>query len=495
MEFQFHKKLEKRKSADALIVPMWIGEQKKAISALSLPPSLIALLQPVLESGDFKGAEGEVLCLYTIQEPEKRIFLLGLGLQDKSSPETLRRAYGSVTKSALAKKIKSLNVLVPFLDDNLVRGLMEGILLPNYAIDLYKTPDPEDSEGSRIIQKINWIGSHTNIVKLAEKTLTISEAVYYARDLVNGNSDDITPQYLESCARGLTKEYPKIKATLFNKARIEKEKLGLLLAVNRGSARDPAFIILEYKNNSKSKDHTVLIGKGITFDTGGINLKMTGSGLELMKCDMGGAAACLGIVSLAAALELKINLTVVIPSTENCIDAKSYKPGEVYTSYGGKTVEIGNTDAEGRLILADAMAYAVTNLHPTRLIDLATLTGGMDIALGSEASGLMSNNNDLAEALLLSGEATFERLWRMPLYDEYKERLRSDIADLKSWNGRSAGPCFAATFLKEFTNGVPWAHCDIASTAYLLEGKKYLPKYASGVGVRLIIDFLERLQT
>jgi leucyl aminopeptidase len=248
---------------------------------------------------------------------------------------------------------------------------------------------------------------------------------------------------------------------------------------------------MEYKGDSHSKDHTVMVGKGITYDTGGLNIKS--SGMEAMKCDMSGAAACLGTILAACLLKLKINLTVVFPATENCVDANSFKPGDVYRSYSGKTVEMMNSDAEGRLILADALAYASQHLKPTRLIDFATLTGAIDIALGSEAAGMMCNQDELADALLRAGEITAERLWRMPLFDEYRDRLKSDIADLKSWNGRSAGSCVAASFLQAFVGkNIPWAHLDIASTAYLGEAKKYLPKYATGTGIRLMIEFLEQ---
>jgi leucyl aminopeptidase len=189
-----------------------------------------------------------------------------------------------------------------------------------------------------------------------------------------------------------------------------------------------------------------------------------------------------------------VNLTAIIPTTENSVDAKSFKPGDVYRSYLGKTVEMTNSDAEGRLILADALAYASQNLKPSRLIDIATLTGAIEVALGSEASGLMSTDDQLATALMKAGENTYERLWRMPLFEGYQDKLKSDIADLKSWNGRAGSSCVAATFLKNFVGkDIPWAHLDIAGTAYMTEPKKYMPKYASGVGVRLIVEFLQQL--
>ena len=496
MEFFHVAQLEKRKKADVLVIPFW--KEKQGIrAAVSLEGEFPLLLAAILATEDFNGKEGEVHYLYVEGQPEKRIALLGLGSEEKASVESLRRSYGILAKSCLAKKLKSLNLMIPQQEKinelDFFKGIVEGLLLPNYVFNRLKHQDPEEAEEG-LLQNITWIGPQRAILEIAENSSIICDGVYYARDLINGNADEITPEYLAQCARGLAKERHSIKTTVFDKKRIEKEKMGLLLAVNRGSALDPVFIMMEYRGNPQSSDHTVIVGKGVTYDTGGLNLKTSG-GMEVMKCDMSGGAACFGIILAVAQLELNVNLTVVIPSTENGIDAKSFKPGDVYPSFLGKTVEMTNSDAEGRLILADALAYATKKLKPTRLIDLATLTGAIEIAIGSEASGLMSIDDNLAQKLIEAGEATQERLWRMPLYDEYKEKLRSDIADLKSWNGRAASSCVAATFLRQFIDEtIPWAHLDIAGTAYLTDTKKYLPKYATGVGVRLLVQFLEQLQ-
>jgi leucyl aminopeptidase len=491
MELLHVANYDKRKAADGLILPFWKGK-KQAEAAFKL--DLHDLLEPVLQTGDFKGKEGEILPLYLPKQSEKRIILLGLGDKEKASVERLRRAYGSLTKFCLGKKWQSLNLVfpqpLPLSEEEAMRGISEGLFLANYTFDKLKSASTEEQE-TALLKKVAWIGISKASLEIAKKAIIISQSVYFTRDLVNGNADDITPQYLAQTAKELAKAYPSLKTTVFDKKRIEKEKLNLLLAVNRGSSLDPVFIIVEYKGNPKSKDHTVIVGKGITYDTGGLNLKT--AGMETMKCDMGGAAACLGAMRAAAELGLKTNLTAVIPSTENGIDAASFKPGDVYSSYAGKMVEMTNSDAEGRLILADALSYTVRNLKPVRIIDLATLTGAIEIALGAEASGLMSNNDELAQRLIQAGEATFERVWRMPLFEEYKDKLKSDIADLKSWNGRSGSSSVAAIFLQEFVEDTPWAHLDIAGTAYPTEAKKYLPKYGTGVGVRLLIEFLEQL--
>lgn len=489
MEFLLVARFDKRKNADALVVPMWQGKDGPSCAVNCKP--IEALIQTPIEVGDFKGKEGEIAYLYHKSPPEKRIILLGLGEPEKATTEQLRRVYGSLVKSTMGKKIKTLNLLLPeitFLsEESLVRGVSEGLLLVNYLFDKYKK-----DMNKTLLEKVTFIDQGKKILDIANKALVICEGVYYVRDLVNDNADVVNPQFLAACAKKIGSEFHAIKVTVLTKHQIEKEKMGLILAVNRGASHDPAFIIMSYKGDPKSHDHTVLVGKGVTYDTGGLNIKTVN--MEVMKCDMAGAAMTMGTIATACRLGLKVNLTAVIPTVENAIDANSYKVGDVYPSYAGKTVEITNTDAEGRLILADALAYACDRLHPTRLIDFATLTGGVDIALGSETTAVMSNNDALADALICAGSETFERVWRLPLYEEYKEALKSDIADVKNSAGRSASTIRGAIFLQHFVQkDIPWAHLDIASTAYLSEALRYNPKYGTGVGVRLMIDFLEHL--
>jgi leucyl aminopeptidase len=292
------------------------------------------------------------------------------------------------------------------------------------------------------------------------------------------------------------KKYSQVKTTILDKKRLEKEKMGLILAVGRAATREPALIILEYAGNPHSREKVAIIGKGITFDTGGLNIKVAGTGLETMKCDMAGAAVALGIIQAAADLKLKVNLISVLAVAENAIGPASYKPGDVYRSHSGKTVEISNTDAEGRLVLADAISYLQENYEPSQMIDFATLTGGIIIALGEEATGLFSNDDELAKQLEQAGERTHERLWRLPLYTEYKDYLKSSIADMKNSGPRKASSGSGATFIQQFVKKtIPWAHLDIAGTAYLSELKPYHPTAATGVGIRLLVDFLEHLHT
>lgn len=493
LEFETNEQFDSRKSADLLALPFW-KSSKKAVPAFDLS-SLHSDYDFAIKNGDFIGKEGEVLIVYDKQQKEQRIALLGLGEEEKVTIEKLRRAYGSLAKSCRSLKLEKLNIIAPHIkaltEEGIVRGVVEGLLLFNYAYTRLKNELTEEQR-PRLLTKATLIGFGRNAMTLAKRMTQIAEGVYLARDLINGNADEITPQFLADFARAMAKKLTKVKTVVFDKKRIEKEKMGLLLAVNQGSSCDPAFIIVEYQGDAKSKDRTVVIGKGVTYDTGGLNLKPTGS-METMKCDMSGAATALGVIYAAAKIGLKTNVTAVIPATENSIGSRSFKPGDVYTAFTGKTVEIGNTDAEGRLILADALAYTVKHLKPTRIIDFATLTGSMEIALGSECSGMMSNQDALADALIRAGYETYERLWRMPLFEEYKDQLKSEIADIKNIGGRPAGPITAAMFLQQFVGDTPWAHCDIAATAYLSEPKRYLPRYGTGVGVRLMMEFLENL--
>lgn len=493
MNFATIETLNKRKHADVLILPYW-NEKKTAVQATGS----VAMDQHVrgpIEAGDFSGKEGELAILYIAGQPEKRVILLGLGAQEKITVEKLRRSFACLTKACRLKKIKELNILVPRIssltEEDIIRGIAEGLLLTNYAFDGLKD-ELTKKDPTVLLSKATLIGAGKKAPAALKKYIGIAEGVYLARDLVNGNADDVTPQYIGHCAKELASKLPHVKTTVFDKKRLQKEKMGLLLAVSRGSSHDPALIIVEYKGNPKSKDHTVIVGKGVTFDTGGLNLKPTGS-MEAMKCDMGGAATVLGTIVAIATNQMKVNVTAVIPTAENAIGKNSYKPGDVYTSYTGKTVEIGNTDAEGRLILADALAYAAKHLKPTRIIDFATLTGAMEITLGAETTGIMSNHDALANSLMHAGDDTYERLCRLPLYEEYKEQLKSDIADIKNIGGRQAGSITAALFLQEFVGETPWVHCDIAGTAYLSEARRYNPKHGTGVGVRLMISFLENL--
>lgn len=489
-------KSAQRPSAEVVIIPVWEGKKKGEIACEE--KEFRDFAQFPLECGDFLGKEGETLFLYTPRGKEKRAILLGLGAQKKCTSETLRRSYASAVKTLGNKKLKSVNVFLPSpLDislDLVLRAVFEGMMLANYSFDALKGESLKE-QNHLDLEKICFCGVLPKEKNILKKTQILISAVNFARDLVNRNADDKHVGTLTKIAKELEKISDKIKTTILDKKHLEELEMGLLLAVGRGAMRDPALVMIEYKGNPHSKDLTAIIGKGITFDTGGLNLKPTG-GIETMKSDMSGVATTLAIIQAAAYLDLKANVLGVLAIAENAIGPASYKPGDVYRSYSGKTVEIANTDAEGRLVLADALSYIQEKYKPSRLIDMATLTGGIVVALGEAATGLFSNDTPLAKALEKAAERTDERVWRMPLFPEYKMLLTSTIADLKNSGGKWASPCSAAAFLQEFIKDVPWAHLDIAGTAYLSDLKPY-PYHATpatGVGVRLLIDFLEHLE-
>ncbi len=480
MQFFTAEKVGDRPEADLVVLPFWQGA-KKGEPAASIAP-FKEELRLVLEETDFKGKEGETFLLYTGKKKESRLLLLGCGKKSEASDEALRKAVSAAVKLCRKKKWTSLTVIAPEGGAYHI-GITEGVLLANYVFNQLR------SEQESELKKFCLVGVNKKQAEACKRAQVISTAVNFARDLINGNADDITPQALSDTAEKLAKEHKTLKTTVLGKKELTKEGLGLILAVSRASFRDPALIIVEYRGKPSSKETTAIIGKGITYDTGGLILKPKG-GMETMKDDMSGAAAVLGTLKALAELKAPVNVIGVIPSAENSIGSRSYKPGDVYKSYSGKTVEIADTDAEGRLVLADAISYVQDHYKPTRMVDLATLTGGIIIALGEEVSGLFSNDDKLAKKLYEAGEATFERLWRFPLFPEYRKPLDSMIADIRNSADRKASSITGATFIKEFVKNTPWAHLDIAGTAYLSTPRHYHSTPATGVGVRLLVEFL-----
>ncbi|MCP5504762.1 MAG: leucyl aminopeptidase [Chlamydiales bacterium] len=492
MQFQVCPNVSKRPKADLVVVPFF-KTKKGADFAVDLP-DLKGVINPILKAGDFNGKEGATMLAYLTGKTEKRLLLLGLGEEKGCTMEALRRGYSAAMKRCQGKKWVNVNFVLPKVGklaiQDMTRAISEGIALSSYVYDHWKS-----KEGKKpfYIQKATLVGAKDPTI--GKKTLEILTGVNLARDLINGNALDVTPETFAAEAKKMARKFSSVKASVLTKKELEKEKMGLLLAVGSGSRIDPALVILEYRGAPQKKDLTMVVGKGITFDTGGINLKPTNS-IEDMRADMGGAAAAIGLIQAAASIKLKANIVVLIPTTENAMDALSYKPGDVYRSHLGKTVEITNTDAEGRLVLADALSYGQKRFSPDRIIDMATLTGAVVIALGDIRAGLFSNNEKLAKICEKAGDVTGERVWRMPLDPEYMSLMKSEIADIRnSGKKRSAGSITAAIFLQEFIlKKTPWIHLDIAGTAFLDSPKDYHLSQASGSGVRLLIELLECLE-
>ena len=431
---------------------------------------------------DFMAEAGEIGVRYSEQNT---IIYGGMGERDSVSTAIIRNVSAKAIQKAIELKRDRISVVLPSPDALAESGkaIIEGIILGSYKFDKYR------SEKAHQVGTVELIGniSSTDVRKLA----IVCETVNYSRDLVNENASVLTPERFAKEAGELEK-FKNVKVTVLGPKELEREGLGLISAVGQGSSTPPRLIIIEY-NGSNRKTRTALVGKGITFDSGGQNLKPTGS-IETMREDMAGAAVVLGVMKALASLQSSVNVIGVIAAAHNAIGNKSFFPGDIYRSYSGKTVEIHSTDAEGRLILADAVSYCQAIYKPSELIDLATLTGAILTTFGEYVSGLFSNNDELAQRLFESGETTNERLWRLPLYKEYSDSLKGELGDLRNLSRFKKGyasSIIGAAFVQEFINDIPWAHLDIAGTSFNNGSSRgEIPQYGTGFGVRLLLEFL-----
>ena len=456
----------------------------------------------VRDSG-FRGAANEVLFL---PKGKRWVLVIGLGKAKDLSLERVRQFAGTAAKAVRVRNFKQLSL--PVLSERalgsataVAQALAEGALLGLYRYDKLKQL-PKHEKGRRI-EAITLVVERSGDVAAArravEKAGVIAEAVSLARDLINGPSNIVTPTYLARQARAIAAQH-RLRCLVIPFAQLKRLGFGGIVGVAQGSAHPAQFIVLDYHPRPRSAESKsrggrahatfALCGKGITFDSGGISIKPSAK-MEQMKYDMSGAAAVLGAVKAAATLKLPVRVVGIIAATENLPSGTAQKPGDVLKTLSGKTVEVLNTDAEGRLVLSDCLHYA-KRFKPTATIDLATLTGACVVALGSEAVGLMTKDERLASRINQAGKTTYERVWRLPLWDEYGPAMKSDIADLRNvTNTGEAGTITAAKFLEEFADGMPWAHLDIAGTAWTEKDKPYIPKGAVGIGVRLLINLLE----
>ena len=421
------------------------------------------------------------------------VLLLGVGDIDEINLDILQdiSAHASVTAKTLKCKTYVFNYDYSNVSENDIEAIVRGADLGLYDFNTYKS---EKKSFRPVLMKITinnkLVPSVNKIIKRGE---IISNAIMLSRDLSNLPSNDCTPTYLAQRVKKISSSRP-IKTTVFTTQKLKQLGFGGLLGVAQGSKQPPCFIIMEYSGGKRKEKPIVFVGKTITFDTGGISIKPSAS-MDEMKHDKSGGATVIGIMQAVADLKLPVNVVGLIPATENMPGGSAYKPGDILTFYNKKTAEILNTDAEGRVILADALSYAQT-YKPKMIIDFATLTGACIVALGTVASGMIGNDKKIMNLLMKSAEHTGEKVWELPLWDEYKKLIRSDVADIKNIGGRGAGTITAAAFLSHFVGEYPWVHLDIAGTAWTQEGtpkKSYIKKAATGVGVLLSIDFLRSL--
>lgn len=456
-----------------------------------------ARVSEVVTTGDFKGKTGESFLVYLDGKARtKRLLLVGLGEESKLGKESerlerYRRSAATAAKRAKSLKAKTLLLALPSLGQSPADGVTafaEGAALALYRYDKYITKREQDNNNQ--VETIILCSEDRSAQSLGPKIVAqaqvVVEATYRARDLANAPGNEIYPETLARAAQE-TGRRAGFKVTVFDEKKIKKLGMGGIIGVAKGSTRPPRFIILEYGKGSGKP--IVLVGKGVTFDTGGISIKPSASMGE-MKMDMSGAAAVIGTFEAVARLRLPVRLVGLIPAVENMPGGSAMRPGDILRHYNGKTSEVDNTDAEGRLILADALAYA-ERYKPAAVVDLATLTGACVVALGHVVTGMMGNDESLMEKLKAAGEKTYERVWPLPLFDEYEKLIKSDVADVKNTGGRWAGAITAAWFLKKFIGEYTWVHLDIAGTAILEEAGDYTSKGGSGVGVRLLTEFLK----
>ncbi|MFQ5797180.1 MAG: leucyl aminopeptidase [Bacteroidota bacterium] len=456
-------------------------------------------LRSLLQSKDFSGKEGEVSVVYAGNAAKSgRLMLIGLGEQKKLTVEKLRRAVASATKRAKSMKLRRVGLEIPEYPtvsksmkaryDIVVQALCEGAALSVYDFDKYRSKN--DGKKPKTVEQVILFSDNVRATGNARRAVNqaqiICEAVYLARGLQNAPSNEIYPESLAQTAKRVGRMH-HFRTRIFDRKTVRRLGMGGVVAVSQGSSKPPRFIVMEYGRKGRGKT-VVLVGKGVTFDTGGISLKPS-SNMAEMKMDMSGAAAVIGTFEAVARLKLPVHLVGLIPAVENMPSGTAIKPGDIVRHYNGKTSEVDNTDAEGRLILADALGYAA-KFKPAAVIDLATLTGACVVALGHHATGMMGNDDMLMEKLKAAGEVTYERTWPLPLYDEYESQIKSDVADVKNVGGRWAGAITAGWFLKKFIGKYKWVHLDIAGTAILEEPQEYAPKGGSGVGVRLLVEFL-----
>src|SRR5579863_390396 len=469
-------------------------EEGGSKEALSIDRTLKGTIQELRRSGEFSGKFMEFSLLHLFGKPvPRRLLLVGLGSQGRFDLERVRQIMGKAASRIREMALPSFSAsllgagLVKLNVRDCAQAMAEGAILGTYRFTQFKTDPSEQKTEPREFRLVVDESLAAQVQRGVNRGRIIAEATNYARDLCNSPSNILTPSVLVREAEALATEFG-LRLQVFERQELEQMGMGAFMGVARGTAEPPKLIVLEFDGAKRAGKPVALVGKSVTFDSGGISLKPAEK-MEQMKYDMSGGAAVLGTIRAAAQLKLPVNLVGVLPATDNMPGGSAIHPGDVVKSLSGKTIEVINTDAEGRLCLADALTY-VTRYNPSAVIDLATLTGACVVALGQHAIGLLTNNSKLAGKIHQAGEETGERTWELPLWPEYEEQIKSDVADLKNVGGRPAGTITAAAFLRHFTGDFPWVHLDIAGTAWNEQDRPYVPKGSTGIGVRLLIQFL-----
>jgi leucyl aminopeptidase len=477
--------------ADAIVTGLAADDKKLPSTLAALDRQAGGRIAAVLAAERFQAKPGAVTHLHVADGfGASRIVVAGLGTRKDSGTEMIRRAAAAALRRArdLGARTVALDVLGERLPAReRAHAAVEGAILGTYVFDRYKR-----DKSDKVVDTLRVVAADgrqaREITEGARRGEILARATWLARDLINAPANEVHPTQVAEVARQVARE-GKLKVKILEREDCARLGMGAFLGVAQGSEQPPKFIHLTYAPGGRAARKIALIGKGITFDSGGLDLK-SAEGMSRMKNDMSGAAAVLGIMQALPKLGAKVEVHGFIAATENMPSGTAFRPGDVLRAMNGTTIEIGNTDAEGRLTLADALCYAAKFVEPDEMIDMATLTGACVVALGPLCSGLMATDQRLADRLLAAARAAGERVWQLPLIDEYREQFRSDVADLNNTGGRNGGAITAGLFLREFAGGIPWAHLDIAGPAFIDKDAPLGPKGATGVAVRTILTYL-----
>ncbi len=478
-------------AGDCLAIGLFEEQVEQSQLFIALNQALDGLLQEIVGESEFKGKSGETTWLRSPSSKTiaRKIVLIGLGKPDAWTPEGLRQTAATAVRTAQKQKSKTVGLALPLFNENAALSagaIAEGIELSLHQDNRFKS-EPEANGSKQYIEQVDLlgVGMQTDAITKAQQ---VCAGVILARELVNAPANVVTPMSLADTAAQLAKELG-LTLEVLEKEQCEALGMGAFLGVAQASDMPPKFIHLTYKPKGTPTRKLAIIGKGLTFDSGGLNIKPTGSGIETMKMDMGGAAATLGAAKTIGTLKPNVEVHFIVAATENMISGHAIHPGDILTASNGKTIEINNTDAEGRLTLADALVFA-EKLGVDAIVDLATLTGACIVALGNEIAGVWSPQDDLATALLSASEQAGEKMWRMPLEDKYFEGLKSMIADMKNTGPRPGGSITAALFLKQFVQTTAWAHLDVAGPVWTEKESGYHNAGATGFGVRTLVNWV-----
>jgi leucyl aminopeptidase len=478
-------------TADAVVVGVYSDDKKLRDPAARVDQAAGGALRGVLDAEKFQGKVGHVTHLHANGKlPSRRVVIVGLGKRSETTAEAVRRAAAAGLRRA--RDLGARDVAIEVLGDRLpsrqrAHATVEGAILGTYTFDRYKREKVEKFvETLRVVEPDGR--QRREAAEGARRGQVFAEATWFARDLINAPANDVHPTHLAQVAGEMART-GGLTLQVLDRTECKKLGMGAFLGVAAGSEQPPKFIHLSWTPTGRTRKRLAIIGKGITFDSGGLDLK-TPDGMLRMKDDMSGAAAVLGVMRALPALKPAVEVHGLIAATENMPSGAAIRPGDILRAMNGTTIEIGNTDAEGRLTLADAICYAIQKVNADEIVDMATLTGACVIALGPLCSGLFSNDEPLAERLLAAAQSAGEHVWRLPLIDEYREHLKSDVADLNNVGPRGGGAITAGLFLKEFAGDRPWAHLDIAGPAFIEKDTPLSAKGGTGCGVRTILAYL-----